>query len=75
MSAAIRKAAPLAALAAAAILAGCAVEPVPAYDTYYAGPPAVFVEPIRPYGFYHYGYYGHGYGPGYHWGGGMHGHG
>jgi hypothetical protein len=71
MLAAIRKAAPLMALAGAAILGGCAVEPAPYYgEAYYTGPSAVFVGPV-----YHYGYYGHPYGPGYHWGGGMHGRG
>jgi hypothetical protein len=61
MLAAIRKAAPLAAMAVAAMLAGCVVEPVPvAGPVYYSGPSAVVVAP------YHYGYYGHYYyGPSY----------
>jgi len=64
--------APLPALAAAAILAGCTVEPVPYTDTVYAtGPSAVFVDPYYHYGYDHYGFYGHPYGPGYR-GGGMH---
>jgi hypothetical protein len=75
MSAAFRKAAPLAALAAAAILAGCTVEPAPYTGEFYAtGPSAVFVEPYYHYGYDHYGFYGHPYGPGYR-GGGMHGRG
>jgi hypothetical protein len=62
MLAAIRKTAPLAALAVAAILAGCVVEPEPvAGPVYYSGPTAVVVAPYH----YHYGYYGHYYGPGY----------
>ena len=73
MFAAIRKAAPFAAIAAAAILAGCAVEPAPAYDDVYAysGPPSLFVGPCC---FHYYGEYGHfdGFGHGYHWNGGMH---
>jgi hypothetical protein len=73
MFAAIRKAAPFAAIAVAAILAGCAVEPAPYYpdDYVYTGPSAVFVGPCC----YHYGYYGHYYGgPAYHgYGGGFHG--
>jgi hypothetical protein len=80
MSAAFRTAAPLAALAAASILAGCTVEPAPYTGTVYAtGPSAVFVEPYYRFGYYHYGYYGHPYGPGFHdggfHGGGMHGRG
>ena len=61
MSAAIKKAALLAVIAAGAALTGCAVEPAPyvAAPVYY-GPPAVVVAP------YHYGYY-HTYGPGYRW--------
>ena len=75
MIAAIRKAAPFVAIAAAAaLLAGCAVEPAPVYDAYYTGPSAVFVEPIHPY-YYHYGFYHYGYGPGYRPGGYMHGRG
>jgi hypothetical protein len=75
MSAAFRKAALLAAFAAAVILAGCTVEPVPYTGAVYATGPSVFVEPYYHYGYYHYGFYGHPYGPGYHWGGGMRGHG
>ncbi len=77
MSAAFRKAAPLAAaLAAAAILAGCTVEPAPYTGAVYAtGPSAVFVEPYYHYDDYHDGFYGHPYGPGYRWGGGMRGRG
>ena len=76
MLAAIRMAAPIAAIAAAsAILAGCTVEPARYTDAVYAtGPSEVFVEPYYHYGYYHHGFYGHPYGPGYH-GGGMHGHG
>jgi hypothetical protein len=78
MLAAIRKAAPLAALAVAAILAGCAVEPAPYYGGVYAysGPPAVFVDPCCDYGFYggydHHDYHRFG-GGGFHEGGGFHG--
>jgi hypothetical protein len=69
-----RKAAPLAAMAAAAILAGCAVEPAPYHDydeVYaYSGPSAVFVDPCCD-GFYrHYDYDHHDY---HHFGGGFHG--
>lgn len=75
MSAAFRKAVPLAALAAVAILAGCTVEPAPySGEAYATGPSAVFVEPYYHYGYYHDGFYGHGYGSGYH-GSGMHGRG
>jgi hypothetical protein len=83
-----RTAAPLAALAAAAILAGCAVEPAPypAYDQayVYSGPSAVFVDPCCDYGFYgrydhrdfhHFGGGGFHDGGGFHGGGGMHGRG
>jgi hypothetical protein len=75
MFAAIRKAAPFAAIAVAAILAGCTVAPAPYYDDVYAysGPSTVFVGPCCYYG----GYYDrfHHYGPGNHWngGGGVHG--
>ena len=77
MFAAIRKAAPFAAIAVAAILGGCTVEAAPySPDVYaYSGPSTVFVGPCC---YYHYGYSGHyyggyhGYGGGYH-GGGMHG--
>jgi hypothetical protein len=86
MYAAIRKAAPLAAIAVAAVLAGCAVEPAPYHDDIYAysGPSTVFVDPCCDYGFYG-GYYHHDYhhfggggfhdGGGFHGGGGMHGRG
>lgn len=81
MLAAIRKAASVAAIAAAAgILAGCTVEPAPYTGTVYATEPSeVFVDPYDHFDYYHYGYYHHGfydhhYGPGYR-GGGMHGHG
>ena len=67
MLAAIRKAAPLAALAVAAILAGCAVEPAPYYggDAYYAQPAPVYVGPRYYYGprrGYWYRHGGHGSG-------------
>jgi hypothetical protein len=72
-----RKAAPLAALAAAAILAGCAVEPAP-YPVYdeayvYSGPSAVFVDPCCAYGFYDHRDHHHFAGGGFHDGGGFHG--
>jgi hypothetical protein len=72
-----RKAAPLAALAAAAILAGCAVEPALYYDsvTAYSGPSAVFVDPCCDtfYGHYDHHDFHHFGGGGFHDGGGFHG--
>ena len=79
MSAAFKTAAPLAALAAASILAGCTVEPAPYAGAVYAEGPDVYVEPFYRFGYYDFGRYGHPYGPGFHdggfHGGGMHGRG
>jgi hypothetical protein len=79
MHAAIKRAAPLAALAAAAILAGCAAEPAsytPVADAYvYDGPSAVFYDDCCFYDrdyrhFNHYGPAFRGNGGGFHGGGG-----
>ena len=67
MLAVLRKTEPLVAIAAAAILTGCTIEPAPyAGEVYYSGPPAVVVAPYH-YGYYHYGPYGRFYGPGPRW--------
>ncbi|MBK5204038.1 MAG: hypothetical protein JJD98_01105 [Polaromonas sp.] len=52
---------------AAAGLSGCAVYPLPAYDTYGAAPPYVVAPPVYIYGggVYRYGGYPHAYPRGY----------